>query len=166
MEHFWTINLTRVEYDWIMKHLAKELPNDCNDQPQHRYLRHWHKQLNRTECIDVSIITDAKTKARLEIIFSSDEEPVALVSTISLDEPINLEIDGETYVINLKKPESDSIRVVQRPTSIEYTCPTCGYEGYFLYDEFCDMHDEPPDWREFECQQCGQVIEIDGQEWE
>ena len=166
LETFWTINVTQSEHDWIAKHLPATLPADRNGHPCRKYPKNWHNELNSFERIDVSMITDTETnESWIEVTFVSDDEPLLVLDTVEIDEPIRFWIDGDTYVINVNTPERASVDVLQRPVDVTYHCPTCGYDGTFPYPDFCDMHGDPSDWDEFECEECGQVIEIESQEW-
>ena len=51
---------------------------------------------------------------------------------------------------------------------VRLICPLCEHDKEFDYDEFCDMYGEPPDW-DYECivcEECGEDIQINGQDWD
>lgn len=57
--------------------------------------------------------------------------------------------------------------VLQKPIKVRVTCPYCDYENEIDYIDFCCEYGEPPDW-DYEkicCQECGGIIEIQGQDW-
>lgn len=166
MKYFWTINVTRTEHDWMARMLPKILPKNRDDKDFHIYPKHWTKELDPTERMDVRMIVDGNTgESWLELTFSSDGEPIASLATIDLDETMELDVNGDMYYVNVNTPVHESVDVNQRPVSVSYVCPTCGYEGEIPYDTFCDDHGDPTDWDTFECGECGQAILIESQEW-
>lgn len=166
MDYFWTINVSRTEHDWLTEHLSDALPANREDHPRRKYSKHWRHELNALERLDVDMITnDATNESWLTVTLTSEAKPSFTLDTVEIDEPIEFEIGNDTYTISIKMPEDTTIYVNQRPVDISYHCPTCEYDGNIMYDDFCTDHGEPCDWSRFECENCGQVIEIDNQEW-
>jgi hypothetical protein len=63
--------------------------------------------------------------------------------------------------------ESAKAIVIQRPYIVRLICPLCEHEHEFDYDEFCDIYGEPPEWdcECIVCEECGEDIQINGQDW-
>lgn len=59
------------------------------------------------------------------------------------------------------------LTVVQKPVSVEHTCPHCGEVVVSKYDTFCGCYGEACDWTDTQaiCIDCGGVIEYGGSQW-
>ncbi|MBD5585191.1 MAG: hypothetical protein HDQ88_08915 [Clostridia bacterium] len=163
MEYFWTINVTQSEHDWIAKHMPAVIPKI--EPTNHRTMKHWQKRLNAFEHIEVMVLMNDKQETWIDVLFYVNDNLAISLITTDLDETVEFDFDGDTYYVNIKTPEDSSVDVLQRPVDVAYHCPTCEYDGTIDYDAFCDDHGEPQDWNTFECENCGQAIHIESQEW-
>ena len=64
----------------------------------------------------------------------------------------------------MSENKTDAV-VIQKAISIYFECPTCYWDNYINYDEFCNMFGEPCDWngrnKEIYCECCENKINID-----